>query len=53
MLVSPSISTEDGELLGLTEPLQLRWLAPEHASYLRYHRTRFNGTSNAETRSDA
>ncbi|MBD9667073.1 HNH endonuclease [Variovorax sp. VRV01] len=52
MLVSPSISTKDGELLGLTDPLQLRWLAPEHASYLRYHRMRFNGTPNAETGND-
>ncbi|RTD85092.1 HNH endonuclease [Variovorax atrisoli] len=52
MLVSPSISTKDGELLGLTEPLQLRWLAPEHASYLQYHRMRFNGASNAETGTD-
>lgn len=51
MLVSPSISTKDGELLGLAHPLQLRWLAPEHATYLQYHRARFTGTSNLETRS--
>lgn len=51
MLVSPSISTKDGELLGLAHPLQLRWLAPEHATYLQYHRARFTGTSNVETRS--
>lgn len=51
MLVSPAISTKDGELLGLAHPLQLRWLAPEHATYLQYHRARFTGTSNVEIRS--
>lgn len=48
MLISPAISTQDGRLLGLTETLQLRWLAPEHARYLRYHRMRFSVVSNAD-----
>jgi hypothetical protein len=41
LLVSSAISARDGEWLGLARPLQLRWLAPEHASYLRHHRARF------------
>lgn len=48
MLFSPAISTKDGELLGLTESMQLLCPASEHASQLRHHRMRFNGTSNAK-----
>jgi len=41
LLVSPTISPQERERLGLNNPLQLRWLADEHLRYLRYHQARF------------
>lgn len=42
LLTSPSITQRDKELLGLTDNLSLRWLAPDHLAYLDFHRSRFD-----------
>lgn len=41
LLVTDAISEQEIERLGLHKPLQLRWLAAEHARYLDYHRAVF------------
>lgn len=45
LLVSPAISPQERERLGLNKPLQLRWLADEHLGYLQFHEARFGGQS--------
>ena len=40
LLVSPTISPSQRDALNLRTPPHLRWLAPEHARYLAYHRER-------------
>ncbi len=48
LMVSKAIGDADRKQLGLLEPLQLRWIASEHAQYLKYHRERFDsGESSA------
>jgi putative restriction endonuclease len=41
VLISPYITQRDKELLGLSDKLNLRWLAPEHLQYLDFHRRKF------------
>lgn len=41
VLISNNLSISDRDSLGLLEPLQVRWLAPEHGAYLAFHRSRF------------
>lgn len=43
LLVSPIITPEAKALLGLDQSLQLRWLAPQHRPYLKYHQERLAG----------
>lgn len=38
LLFSPALATADLHLLGISPELRLRWLAPEHQSYLQFHR---------------
>lgn len=40
LLLSSLITHADQALLGLDQPLRLRWLAAEHLPYLHYHRQR-------------
>ena len=42
LLVSSVISTADRERLGLHADLRLRWIAPEHGTYLQYHFGKFS-----------
>ena len=45
IMVSPRISPDVQAQLGLNQPLQLRWLAPEHQPYMNYHRERFGANT--------
>ncbi len=40
LLLSPALATADLHLLGISPELRLCWLAPEHQSYLQFHRAR-------------
>lgn len=42
LMVSAMLTNRHLEGLGLARPLRLRWLAEEHAGYLKYHRARFS-----------
>ncbi len=42
LLVSSTLQEPQYTALGLHQPLRLRWMAPEHARYLTYHRHRLN-----------
>jgi putative restriction endonuclease len=42
LLVSPGLSTNDRLLMGMDRGLCLRWIAPGHIGYLKFHRERFN-----------
>ena len=41
LLLSRGVSQHVLEQLGLSDDLRLRWLAPEHQTYLEHHRLRF------------
>lgn len=41
LLVSSEITAQSRALLGLDQPLRLRWLAAEHRPYLLYHREKY------------
>ncbi|MGR9053573.1 MAG: HNH endonuclease, partial [Gammaproteobacteria bacterium] len=41
MLISPKLSQDQRNILGLNDELRLRWIADRHLLYLGYHRTRF------------
>jgi putative restriction endonuclease len=41
LLVSPKLSLRDRQLLGLSDSLKLRWVAPAHVPYLAFHRDQF------------
>lgn len=42
LLVSTNVSSADQDRLGLSEGLKLRWVAPAHMPYLKFHRQRFS-----------
>ena len=42
LLVSETLSNTDIHLLGISPNMALRWLAPEHQSYLQFHRERLS-----------
>jgi hypothetical protein len=41
LIVSSQLSDSDCQLLGINMELSLRWIAPGHAPYLAFHRSRF------------
>jgi putative restriction endonuclease len=41
LVPSPSLAETDLKRLGIVPGLELRWVAPEHQSYLSFHRARF------------
>lgn len=41
MLISPKISEEQWQNLGLNSALSLRWITKRHCVYLNYHRSKF------------
>lgn len=41
LLVSPTVSPQERERLGLNKPLRLRWMADDHLRYLQFHEARF------------
>jgi putative restriction endonuclease len=41
LVSSPSLAEADLKRLGIVPGLELRWVAPEHQSYLSFHRARF------------
>jgi hypothetical protein len=40
-IFAPTVKLETRAKLGLTEPLRLRWISPEHQPFLEHHRSRF------------
>ena len=42
IIVNPNISHDDQQKLGLDIDMKLRWLAPEHLVYLKYHQNIFH-----------
>ena len=42
LLISPEVTEQDRYLLGIQQPLQLRWLAKQHLPYLAFHRDVFS-----------
>jgi len=42
LLLSPALAAADLRLLAISLELRLRWLAPEHQPYLRFHRERLS-----------
>lgn len=45
LLVAGQIDLGDRQMLGLGGLMKLRWVAPQHLSYLRFHRERYLGPS--------
>lgn len=45
ILISGKISEPDRRKLGLDEGMSLRWIAPVHMTYLRFHRSRYEELS--------
>lgn len=41
VLISSQLDKTDRDLLGLRSVMRVRWIAPEHQRYMRYHRGRF------------
>ncbi|MCD8521881.1 MAG: HNH endonuclease [Saccharospirillaceae bacterium] len=41
LVTSPTIAAQQRALLGIDNPLKLRWIANEHLPFIRYHRERF------------
>jgi len=41
ILISPKISEDQRQKLGLDNSLSLRWIAKQHTSYLNFHRSKF------------
>lgn len=42
-IFSPRLSPEDLATLGMTAPVKLRWITPEHEVFLGVHRLKFSG----------
>jgi len=45
IIIDPSITQNDQQKLSLNSNMKLRWLAPEHLTYLKYHRKHLNNTT--------
>lgn len=45
LLMSSVITSEDRRILGLDQPMRLRWLTSMHHPYLQYHRGKFHLTA--------
>jgi hypothetical protein len=42
MMISSRVTEHDRKVLGLSESMSLRWLAPEHLIYLKHHQNEFS-----------